>query len=133
MSDAVAKLKRNLNLVFIIFFVLNVLAIAVSLIGSIRTLYLFAVIGGMGAVVSILSIFRLISCASPAMVGRAGMQGLWVDCSMAIGYILTSPSSYFASSAIVWGVGLIAGIVVFFVSLYMLVIVRRTTGVPLSI
>jgi len=132
MSD-IAKLKKNINLVFLIFLVLNLVAIAISATGSIRTLYLFAIIGGMAAIVSVFSLIRLSLAASTTMVGRAAMQGLWVNCSMALGYFLTAPSSYFASSAIVWGVGLIAGGVVFVVSIYMLIMVRRTTGVPLSI
>jgi len=133
MSDDVAKLKKNVSRIFLLFLLVNALAIVISATGSVRTLYLFATIGGFSAIVSILSILRLSGAKDNKLIGRFAMQGLWIDCSMAIGFFVTAPSSYFASTAIVWGVGLIAAVLVFFISIYMLLQVRKVTGVPLSI
>jgi hypothetical protein len=99
----------------------------------VRTLYLFAAMGGFSAIVALLSYLRLSSTSDSKMMGRFAMQGFWIDCSMALGFFVTYPSTYFASTLLVWGVGLIAAVLIFFISIYMLFRVRRVTGVPLSI
>jgi hypothetical protein len=133
MSDDIVKLKKNVNRTFLLFLLVNAVAIAISATGSAKTLYLFATIGGISAIVSILSLLRLSGTTDNNRIGRFAMQGLWIDCSMALGYLVTAPSSYFASTAIVWGVGLIAGVLVIILSIYLLLRVRKVTGVPLSI
>jgi hypothetical protein len=133
MSNDTIKLKKNASRIFLLFFLLNVVAIIVSVTGPVRTLYLFAAMGGFSAIVALLSYLRLLSTSDSKMIGRFAMQGLWIDCSMALGFFVTYPSTYFASTLLVWGVGLIAAVLIFFVSIYMLFRVRKVTGVPLSI
>jgi hypothetical protein len=133
MVDEIDGLKKNATRIFVLFLVLNVLAIAVAFTGSTRTLYYFIAIGGLAAFVSAFSFFRVKVATNAKSLGRAAMQGLWINCSMAIGYFLAAPAPYFSSSPAVWGVGITVGAVAVIVSVLMLFRVRKITGVPLSI
>ena len=133
MEEETSGLRKDVTRVFLLLLVTNLAAIAAGLLGTTRTLYLFVTIGGVAAFMSAVSYGRTKGAKDKKQLGRAAMQGLWVNCSMALGYFLTAPAPYFSSPAIVWGVALVAGGVAIVASVYFLFRVHRTTGVPFSV